>query len=150
MSASLIGQFGSSAFRLSIAMVSTSLAGSCFSSESAPGPLYGTYLVKKFKEGGASFFFHQFRWSKVRFFAPAELRSPGGFERDRTLAIGMAIRGEPACGRDQSRHNLVCAKPMLCRALGAPLRSLVIANEVGIFCIDALSLTQHRYDVQGL
>jgi hypothetical protein len=24
-------------------------------------PLYGTYLVKKFKEGGASFFFHQFR-----------------------------------------------------------------------------------------
>ena len=30
------------------------------------------------------------------------------FERDGTLgAIGMTIRGEPACGRDQSRHNLV-------------------------------------------
>jgi hypothetical protein len=30
------------------------------------------------------------------------------FEHDGTLgAIGMTIRGEPACGRDQSRHNLV-------------------------------------------
>ena len=38
MSASLIGRLGSSAFRLSIATVSMSLAGSCFSSESAPGP----------------------------------------------------------------------------------------------------------------
>ena len=38
MSASLIGRFGSSAFRLSIAPVSMSLAGSCFSSESAPRP----------------------------------------------------------------------------------------------------------------
>jgi len=34
-----------------------------------------------------------------------------GFERDGTLAaIGMAIRGEPACGRDQSRHNLVSGR----------------------------------------
>ena len=33
------------------------------------------------------------------------------FERDGTLgAIGMTIRGEPACGRDQSRHNLVCGR----------------------------------------
>ena len=38
MSASLIGRFGSSAFRLSIAVVSMSLTGSRFSSESAPGP----------------------------------------------------------------------------------------------------------------
>jgi len=30
------------------------------------------------------------------------------FEHDGTLgAIGMTIGGEPACGRDQSRHNLV-------------------------------------------
>ena len=30
------------------------------------------------------------------------------FEHDGTLgAIGMTIRGEPAFGRDQSRHNLV-------------------------------------------
>jgi hypothetical protein len=31
-----------------------SLTGSRFSSESAPGPLYGAFLVKKFKQGGAS------------------------------------------------------------------------------------------------
>jgi len=35
MSASLIGRLGSSAFRVSTAAVSTSLAGSCFSTESA-------------------------------------------------------------------------------------------------------------------
>ena len=39
MSASLIGLLGSSAFRLSTTAVSMSLAGSCFSSESAPGAL---------------------------------------------------------------------------------------------------------------
>jgi len=76
-------------------------------------PLYGTYLVKKFKKGSASFFFHQFRcsiWKSVSS-SPPGLRSPGGFERDCTLAgIGMAIRGEPACGRDQSRHNLVSGR----------------------------------------
>ena len=38
MSASLIGRSGSSAFRLSIAAVSMSPTGSCFSSESALGP----------------------------------------------------------------------------------------------------------------
>jgi len=37
--ASLIGRLGSSAFRLSTTTVSMSLAGSCFSSESAPRPL---------------------------------------------------------------------------------------------------------------
>jgi hypothetical protein len=40
MSASLIGRFGSSAFRLSLTTVSMSLAGSCFSSESTPGPFH--------------------------------------------------------------------------------------------------------------
>ena len=63
MSASLIGRLGSSTFRLSTTAVSMSLAGSCFSSESAHRPLYGTYLVKKFKKGSSSFFFHQFRCS---------------------------------------------------------------------------------------
>ena len=38
MSASLIGRLGSSTFRLSTIAVSMSLAGSRFSSESAPGP----------------------------------------------------------------------------------------------------------------
>ena len=40
MSASLIGHFESSAFRLSTAAVSMSLAGSCFSSDSAPRPFH--------------------------------------------------------------------------------------------------------------
>ena len=40
MSASLIGRYGSSAFRLSTPAVSMSLTGSCFSSESAPGPFH--------------------------------------------------------------------------------------------------------------
>src|SRR5580704_1900125 len=37
---SLIGRLGSSTFRLSAAAVSMSLTGSCFSSESAPGPFH--------------------------------------------------------------------------------------------------------------
>ena len=40
MSASLIGRSGSSAFRPSNTAVSMSLAGSCFSSDSAPGPFH--------------------------------------------------------------------------------------------------------------
>ena len=40
MSASLIGHFGSSAFRLSTTAMSMSLTGSCFSSESAPRPFH--------------------------------------------------------------------------------------------------------------
>ena len=38
--ASLIGRLGSSTFRLSTTAVSMSLTGSCFSSESAPGPFH--------------------------------------------------------------------------------------------------------------
>src|SRR6266403_5455230 len=46
--ASLIGRLGSSAFRLSTTIaVSMSLTGSCFSSESAPRPLYGVFFVKE-------------------------------------------------------------------------------------------------------
>src|SRR4029077_20806764 len=48
MSASLIGRLGSSTFRLSTTPVSMSLTGSCFSSESAPRPLYGAFVVKEF------------------------------------------------------------------------------------------------------
>src|SRR6478609_10698332 len=47
MSASLIGRLGSSAFRLSTTTVSMSLTGSCFSSESAPRPLYEVFFVKE-------------------------------------------------------------------------------------------------------
>ena len=51
MSASLIGRLGSSAFRLFTATVSMSLTGSCFSSESAPGPFH--YGVRR--RGGTIF-----------------------------------------------------------------------------------------------
>ena len=54
MPASLIGPSGSSTFRLSINAVSMSLAGSCYSPESAPGPLYGAFLSRRF--GRAPFF----------------------------------------------------------------------------------------------
>ncbi len=54
MSASLIGPSGSSTFRLSTTAMSMSLAGSCFSSESALGPLYGAFLSRRF--GRAPFF----------------------------------------------------------------------------------------------
>ncbi len=56
MSASLIGRSGSKRFQIHPA-VSMSLAGSCFSSESAPGPLYGAFFVKEFCQGRASFSF---------------------------------------------------------------------------------------------
>src|ERR1700680_1330831 len=51
MSASLIGRPGSSAFRLSTTTVSMSLAGSCFSSESAPRPFH--YGIRR--QGGTIF-----------------------------------------------------------------------------------------------
>ena len=57
MSASLIGRLGSSAFRLSAITVTMSLAGSCFSSESAPGPLYGVFFVKEFARAANLFSF---------------------------------------------------------------------------------------------
>ena len=56
MSASLIGPSGSSTFRLSINAVLMSLAGSCFSSESAPGPLYGVFFVKELARAAKLFF----------------------------------------------------------------------------------------------
>jgi len=45
---SLIGRLRSSTLRLSATAMSMSLTGSRFSSESAPGPLYGVFFVKEF------------------------------------------------------------------------------------------------------
>ena len=50
-SASLIGRLGSSAFRVATTAVSMSLAGSCFSTESAHGPLYGAFLAASCPNG---------------------------------------------------------------------------------------------------
>src|SRR5882672_3295081 len=126
MSASLIGRSGSSAFRLSTTTVSMSLTGSCFSSDSAPRPLYGAFFVKEFARA-AHLFPSSVSWFdlKVRFFIPtrasprsmrAEAVKIGrrtnlaacfalarpyldGFEHDGTLnAVAMTIRGEHAFG----------------------------------------------------
>src|SRR6476660_8896505 len=51
MSASLIGRLGASAFRLSTSTVSMSLAGSRFSSESAPGPWQRLDQLGKIRQG---------------------------------------------------------------------------------------------------
>ena len=81
MSASLIGPLGSSAFRLSTATVSMSLTGSCFSSESAPRPLYGAFLVKKFfmQSGTSSVSLFDL---KVRSFVPMVKPHRDVFEHD--------------------------------------------------------------------
>ena len=70
MSASLIGHLGSSAFRLSATAVSMSLAGSCFSSESAPGPLYGVFFVKEFARAAKLSFVRFLVDLKARFLRP--------------------------------------------------------------------------------
>src|SRR5271168_5250471 len=70
MSASLIGRLGSSTFRLSTCAVSMSLTGSRFSTESAPGPLYGAFFVKEIWQGALFFFASFFVRSEGRFFVP--------------------------------------------------------------------------------
>jgi hypothetical protein len=63
MSASLIGRLRSSASRLSTTAASASLAGSCFSSDSAQGPCMGL-----FESSRATHFRvrHSMAWSKAR------------------------------------------------------------------------------------
>src|SRR5208282_6935308 len=102
-----------------------SLAGSRFSSESAPRPLYGAFLVKRFKQGGHIFFPSSVSLFdlKVRFFVPirawltparpravkvgrrinlaacsalARLHLDGFGHDGAAWAVGMTIRGEPA------------------------------------------------------
>src|SRR5262245_19970055 len=85
MSASLIGHSGSNTFRLSTSAVSMSLAGPRFSSESVPRHLYGAFCVKQ----GVAFFPSSGSWFDLA------RPHPDVFERDD--AVGMTIRGEPAC-----------------------------------------------------
>ena len=63
--ASLIGRLGSSTFRLSTTAVSMSPAGSCFSTESAPRPLYGAFFVKELGKVGEAYIRHQFPCSTL-------------------------------------------------------------------------------------
>jgi len=101
----------------------------------------GLFLSRSFRAAPLSFFIVSLFDLKARFFIPTRASlTPAragavkvgrrtnlaacsafarphldSFEHDGTLgAIGMTIRGEPAIGRDQSRHNLVfggCKNP---------------------------------------
>src|SRR5438874_10118540 len=135
MSASLIGRLGSSTFRPSAAAVSMSLTGSCFSSESAPGPFHhgirrrgGTIFwaalpltVGRFKRTceltssivprGTSFH----RWVEFEFppitFDPARsscccCRLPGPAEFGAVNPDAMHDHGQPACqSHDRLFHS---------------------------------------------
>ena len=86
-SASLIGRLGSSAFRPSTVAAAMSLAGSCFSPESAHKPLYGAFWVKQ----GDAFCPSSVSW--------LDLARPHADSFEHDDAVGMTIRGEPAFGR---------------------------------------------------
>jgi hypothetical protein len=126
MSASLIGHLGSSTFRLSTTAMSMSLAGSCFSSESAPVPLYGVFFVKEFARAATLSFVGFLVRSQSPFLRP-DLRIATSMRADSVQgwlsprpcgmlrpcqaipwqlrarrpanAVAMTIRGEPAFGR---------------------------------------------------
>jgi hypothetical protein len=80
------------------------------------------------------------------------------FEHDGTLgAVGMTIRGEPAFGRDQSRHNLVfggCKNPTMMQqcASAAKLRSggpilflgITAMAQTGTRHLEPSSATRHK------
>ena len=122
MSASLIGRLGSSAFRLPTTAVSMSLTGSRFSSESAPRPLYGAFLVKRFKQGGASFFLRHFLLDlKACFFVPIRTSltpaRPSAVKVRRRINLaacsalarlnldGFEHDGTAGCGRDDDQRG---------------------------------------------
>jgi hypothetical protein len=135
MSASLIGHSGSSTFRLSTYAVSMSLAGSCFSSESAPGPLYGAFFVKEMWQGALFSSPVSLFDLKAVSSSRSALRSSRRARELSRLAVAptlrhtppfpghtltapsttaplgavrtMTIRRSPLAGADQSRHSLV-------------------------------------------
>ena len=97
-----------------------SRAGSCFSSESAPRPLYGGFLVKRFKQGGASFFLrHFFVRSESPFLRPdpdfTHATRKRGVRRRTNLAACSALArphldgfehdGTAGCGRDDDQRG---------------------------------------------
>ena len=112
MSASLIGRLGSSAFRVPTTAASISLTGSRFSSESAPRPLYGAFLVKRFKQGGASFFLRHFLLDlKACFFVPIRTSlTPAvvwrcrAFDRSRAATPAQPARHDSVAVCDRSSH----------------------------------------------
>ena len=157
MSASLIGRLGSSAFRLSITTVSMSLTGSCFSSKSAPGPLYGAFLVKKFKRRAA----HLFSFI-VRFESPFLPPDPGfthlavSSATARLLRSGWRSEGSPLAGAINRATTLYPVGPktrtmMQSCASAAKLRSggpiLPIGTKAKGHCRDSATSNRHRRSI---
>ena len=122
------------------------------SGESLAGPLYGTYLVKKFKEGGASFFFHQFRCfeksvSSSRF---AHLVSS---VTARLLRAEWRSEGSPLAGAIDRATTLYPVGPgtrtmMQSCASAAKLRSggpiLPVGTKAKGHCRDSATSNRHR------
>src|ERR1035441_7456300 len=95
MSASLIGHLGSSTFRLSTTAMSMSLAASCFSSESAPGPFH--HGIRR--RGGTIF------WSAL----PSVERQDQADMRTHLIhRPARDIRSEEHTSELQSLRHLVC------------------------------------------
>jgi|HubBroStandDraft_6_1064221.scaffolds.fasta_scaffold139139_2 hypothetical protein len=103
-SASLIGRLGSSTFRLSAAAVSMSLTGSCFSSESAPGPFHHGIRGRSGAILGAALPSDE-RWSK----RTCDLTSsivPRGTSFHRSVELEF-----PPIAFDPARHSCHCGFP---------------------------------------
>src|SRR5215469_11962574 len=101
MSASLIGHSGSSAFRLSTTTVSMSLTGSCFSSESAPGP-----SIMGFEDEAEQSFGRPCRQTNGRSKRTCELTSsivPRGTSFHRSVELEC-----PSIGLDAARFSCCC------------------------------------------
>jgi hypothetical protein len=104
MSASLIGRFGSSAFRLSTIAVSMSLTGSRFSPESAPGP-----------------FHHGIRERGGTIFGSALPSTDGGSKQTCDLASSIVQRGTSSTAWWSSRF-LLSDLVLHCHAAAASCR----------------------------
>ena len=73
--------------------MSMSLTGSRFSSECAPGPLYGTYLVKKSKGGWRIFFLSSVTLFDLGFAHLTVSSATARLPVDATLALNLPMRG---------------------------------------------------------
>ena len=128
MSASLLGRLGSSAFRLSTATVSMSLAGSCFSPESAPR-LFCLFAASTIP-GRSTRYFAQRQKYGVSMPAISQLMSAFGTKRTSPVALHVSAfggRADMACCSGNSafdpkrfssvercRAQLQFARPNLC------------------------------------
>jgi hypothetical protein len=149
MSASLIGRFGSSAFRLSTVAVSMSLAGSCFSPESAPRPFHHGIRGR----GGTIFGAALCRRADGRAKRTYELTSsivPRGTPFHRTVELkflrsGLILYGRyyAAAGSSRVHRNSVPSTQMRCMITASRRAKATIAffspRRLAMFIAQALS-----------